>query len=279
MALISMAVYDTGTNNRAPLIKHTLESLLRTVDFNLHRAFLVINSSTEESAAHIGAFVRRTGAETLFLPENIGTARAINLAWKTRLPGEHAVKMDDDVVVNDARWADKLEDAINRDQRLGIIGLKRKDLLESPTAADPIWRSAFRALPHAPGQMCITVEVVNHVMGTCQMYSAALLDKIGYLYQPAKYGFDDSLSATRCRVAGFYNAFYCNVEIDHIDPGGNDYTQEKVDATKSGTDNNTEYHRLKAGYENGTIGIYYDEDGNNPTTLDSVNPRYNYSTR
>jgi len=98
------------------------------------------------------------------------------------------------------------------------------------------------------------VEYVNHVMGTCQMYSPELRAKIGYLYQPRLYGFDDSLAAIRCHVAGFKNAFLPHIEIDHIDPGGTAYQDWKH---KVSGEDMAEYNRLKHGYQTGQIPIYY----------------------
>ncbi len=208
----------------------------------------------------------------IWLPENIGTARAVNKGWKHRQPGEMCIKMDDDVVIHRAGWVDEMEEALQRDPKIGIIGLKRKDLWETPWHPDPTQRSAVMMLPHQAGQKWIIVEDVNHVMGTCQAYSPALLEKIGYLYQPRLYGFDDSLAAIRCKVAGFRSCFLHGYEIDHIDPGGDAYTQEKRDL--AGQDS-AEFHRIKAGYLNGTIGIYYDADGNNPTTVEQ--PGYKWT--
>lgn len=279
MSLISIAIFDTPENGRSELTRRTLESLLQTVDFTRHRVFLVVNAATPETEAAIDAF--RSGIiEMKYNPippdtnganfatatiirnkENKGTARAINRAWKHRQPGEHAIKMDNDVVIHRSGWVDEMEEAISRDPKIGIIGLKRKDLWETPWHPDPTQRSAMRMLPHEAGQKWIIVEDVNHVMGTCQMYNAALLDKIGYLYQPGLYGFDDSLAAIRCKVAGFTSCFLHGYEIDHIDPGGNEHTEWK--RRKAGEDS-PEYHRLKDGYLSGSISIYYDADGAQP---------------
>ena len=291
-----MAIFDTPENGRAELTRRTLESLTDTVDFYKHRLFLVINAATPETMAAIKTFSAKAVSRVHETPkaggvgmeaknpvtvirnsENVGTARAINQAWKHKYPGENAIKMDNDVVIHRSGWVDEMEEAISRDPRIGIIGLKRKDLWETPWHPNPDHRSTLRMLPHEAGQKWLIVEDVNHVMGTCQMYSAALLEKIGYLYQRGLYGFDDSLAAIRCKVAGFNSCFLQGVEIDHIDPGGNDFTQWKRD--KAGEDS-PEYHRLKAGYLNGTIGVYYDADGNNPTTLDTVErsvPRYSWA--
>lgn len=265
MALLSMCCYDTGANQRAPLIRQTLDSLLRTVDFSKHRIIIVVNASTEESAAHIADFLKQVGknGDAIWLPENVGTARGINKAWLTRQDGEHAIKMDDDVVIHSPGWVDEIEEAINRDPRIGIIGLKRKDLMEKPDAEEPRFRSTLELLPHQPGQRWIVVERVEHVMGTCQMFNAALLEKIGYFYQPRLYGFDDSLAAVRCRVAGFYNCFLPHYEIDHIDDGTTQYQEWKG---KHAWEDMAEYNRLKDGYVSGRIPIYYGPNGEQETT-------------
>ncbi len=280
-----MATYCTPTNGRAPLLKQTLDSLLQTVDFTRHRMFIIVNQATEESTEHLLAFQKALPfpdslESIIWLPENIGTARAINKAWALRLPGEHAIKMDDDVVVHRAGWVDEMEESIERANRIGIIGLKRKDLLESPNrpSGDP-FRSMLAEVPHTTGQKNLYIEIVEHVMGTCQMYSAALLDKIGYLYQPGLYGYDDSLAATRCKKSGFMSCFLCGVEIDHIDPGGNEYTQGKRDA--AGIDQ-AEYHRIRDAIESGRMGVYFDAECNN--VIEHHTPGYqfatvNYSTR
>jgi hypothetical protein len=77
----------------------------------------------------------------------------------------------------------------------------------------------------------MVVEDVNHVMGTCQGYSSALIDKIGYLYQGQDegkiYGLDDTLASFRAHLAGFRTVFIPHVDIDHVDPGQSQYTEWK----------------------------------------------------
>jgi predicted RecA/RadA family phage recombinase len=63
--------------------------------------------------------------------------------------------------------------------------LKRKDCWEHPEHEQPDLRSTLFMLPHQSGERWIVGERVFHVMGTCQMYNSAFLDKIGYLYQPS----------------------------------------------------------------------------------------------
>lgn len=264
MALIAMAVYDTPENNRGWMTAETLDSILNTVDFSRHRLFIVANAATEKTVDAISHAGRELGSrlEVIYTGENIGTARAINRAWVHRKPGEHAAKMDNDVRINSrgllASWVDIMEDAISRDPQIGIIGLKRKDCWETTDHPNEFYRSELIRLPHLPGQRWIDLEKVNHVMGTCQLYNSDLLDKIGYLYQPGLYGWDDVLAAVRCKVAGFYSCFLPAIDIDHIDPGETDYQQWKHLAAFK---DNNERQRLERGYKDGSISIYYGPNG------------------
>lgn len=228
--LIAMAVWDTVENNRTWMTEATLESLSRTMDWRKHRLIVVDNNSCEETQELLGY----AGLQGYPLPyillrnkENEGTAKAINRAWRYREPGEHCVKMDNDVIIRQAEWADWMEAVFARDPRIGICGLKRNDLEECPWAEKEEYRSTIRMLPHERGQRWLTVEQVRHVIGTCQGYSSALLDEIGYLVQPSVYGFDDSLAAVRAKVAGFQSVFLHGFEITHLDPGGDDYAAWK----------------------------------------------------
>ena len=225
--LIAMAVWDTEENGRTWMTGTTLGSLTKTVDFTKHRLIISDNGSCQATRDLYPVFSDII-EDVIYNGENIGTARAINKAWERRLPGEHAVKMDNDVVIHQAEWADWIEDAFSRDGTLGILGLKRNDLAENPWTEDN-FKSELRMLPHERGQRWIVVEEVRHVMGTCQAYSSALLDRIGFLAQPGVYGFDDSQSSIRAKVAGFKRAFLVGFEIDHIDPGGSAFSQWKID--------------------------------------------------
>lgn len=256
--LIAMAVWDTVENNRTWMTEATLESLSRTMDWRKHRLIVVDNNSCEETQELLGY----AGLQGYPLPyillrnkENLGTATAINRAWRLRDPGEHAVKMDNDVVIHQSGWADWMEDVFERDPTIGICGLKRCDLEECPWADKPEYRSTIRMLPHERGQRWLVVERVRHVIGTCQGYSSALLDKIGFLTQPSLYGFDDSLAAVRAKMAGFKSVFLHGFEITHLDPGGDDYAAWKRGQAEK---HFAGYNSDVVLYEAGIKDVYYD---------------------
>lgn len=267
MALIALAIYDTPENNRAWMTEATLNSLLETVDFTRHRVFLVVNASTDLTRQAISDFGANCPAlEVIYCDHNVGTARAINKAWKHRKPGEHCIKMDNDVVIHQRGWADLLEDAVEADTALGLIGLKRSDVCQREDHQDPFYRIQKRNLvvidrPIEFGRVTgsIKIEETADVMGTCVLHSSALLDEVGYLYQPGLYGFDDVLMCVRSICAGFYNAFlsWYHVTIDHIDPGNGEYQTWKH---RQAHEDSPEYHRLKHAYQTGAADLYCPAD-------------------
>lgn len=255
MSLIAMAVYCTEENKKDDYFVKSIRSVLRTTDLEHHRLFLSVNAATERTdriiadIAHSVTVIRNHA--------NIGTARAINKAWALRQPGEHCIKMDDDIVINNADWADNMEEAIRRDPLIGQVGLKRKDCWERPDHEGADWRSTLHMLPHQPGEPWRIIEKVKHVIGSCVMHSSALLDKVGYLYQPSLYGYDDVIMSHRSYIAGFYSCFLPHIDIDHIDDGRTPYQGWKE--KHSGEQTQKVIDIVHEMY-NGAKPIYYDHN-------------------
>lgn len=249
-----MAVFDTEDNGRTEYTKQTLESLAKTVDWNKHRLVVIDNGSCDKTVnaiykSEVGMF-----CDIIHNAENLGTAKAINQGIRLRKPGEHVVKLDNDCTTKYVEWLDELEEAADRDERIGIVALKRKDLCETPYHTEENFRSKLFMLPHEPGQRWIYAESVAHVMGTCTLLTSRLLDKVGYMTQLTKYGLDDFNISARSILSGFINCFLTHIEIEHLDNGGTEYTQWKIEeAAKKWT----ESCALVDAYKNGSEPIYY----------------------
>jgi GT2 family glycosyltransferase len=250
MSLIAMAVYDTEENGRTAYTKETLYCLLSTIDLTQHQVVVIDNNSCQETKDILKQYNQFFTIITL--SENIGTAKAINRGWKLRKGNEHLIKMDNDVVINYSNWVDEMEEYLEADPMIGILGLKRKDLMENPHRNDQ-WKTTLRMLPHKNGESWKIVEDADHIIGTCQMYNKALIKKIGGLIQPSIYGFDDTLSAIRCKLAGFKNSFIPHIDIDHIDTKENPYWQEKRILAQNDM---AEFNRMKEELINGKLSIY-----------------------
>lgn len=263
MALIVMAVYDTIENERTKFTQTCLKSLFETINLNKHEVCLVDNASCEETKRLLAMWKERSDeyyedrVRVITNSENIGTAKAVNKGLKLRKANQHTVKCDNDVVWHKKDWVDDMEEVLNRMPGIGILGLKRKDLLESPYAINTDQRSRLLEVPHEPGQKWYVVEDCKHVMGTCTMLNHKLLDRVGYFYQmDGLYGFDDSLLCVRSSVAGFMNCFLHGIEIDHIDPGGTDYTKWKE---KYAGEILSKYGQEEAAYKTGLKDVYHED--------------------
>ena len=252
MALIAMAVYDTKENGRSKYTKRTLESLHETVDFENHRLIIIDNNSCKETKNIISEFLTyaNKNVDVITNTENVGTAKAINQAWAYRKPNETVIKMDNDVVINNYGWVEEMELAMKLGN-YGILGLKRKDLMQSPTS-QAIWKTELKMLPHTKGDNWVVVEESEDVMGTVQMFHPSLTDKMGGLMQAGIYGFDDTLACIRAKLLGYKLAFLPHIDIDHIDIGGDAYTEWK---RKYASEKMEEFYKIKEGLINGTIPI------------------------
>ncbi len=253
MALIAMAVYSTAENGKDEYLEKTLQSLKDTVDFTKHRLILSVNGHTARTKVAFKYFAPIIHL-VLWNDTNIGTAEAINKAWYFRKQGENAVKMDDDVVIHSTDWLYLMEEAIRRDGTIGQVGLKRRDCMEFPGHDNQFYRSKLVMLEHKAGEKWITVEQVSHVMGTCVMHSDALLAKVGYLWQPGQYGFDDSFMSLRSKLAGFKNVFLTAVDIEHIDRGDTPFQKWKEDHASSYW---AEYHKVAREFQSGDRDLFY----------------------
>lgn len=256
MALIAMAVYCTEENKKDETLFKTLASLLPSVNWKKHRLMLSINAKTDQTVETLATF-KKIISKVIVNSSNIGTAKAINKVWQYAEECEPCIKMDDDVVINHIGWVDEMHEVLRRDPLIGVVGLKRKDCIENVNHTDPYYRSTLMQLPHEPGERWVVVEEAAHVMGTCQMYSPGLLDKIGYLYQPKQYGWDDVLACARSRAAGFKNVFLPHIDIDHIDEGKTPYQGWKE---RHAWEDVQLINKLMDGYADGTISYYYEAE-------------------
>lgn len=260
-----MAVYDTDDNERTQYTEQTLISFKNRVDFSKHRLIISDNGSCFLTHKLYNDY-KSIIFKVIENGSNIGTANAINKAWQLRQPGEFCIKIDNDVVIHHDNWIEDMEYVFKKDKSVGVVGLKRKDLGEWPLRTD-IWQSKIIPLQHESGERWMVIEEVNHLMGTCNMYSPDILDIIGYLYQPTVYGFDDTFSSLRVKLAGYRNVFLIHINIDHIDTGTSVFSDWKRNhASETWND----FEKIQAQYKFGERGIYYNGIGYETITENGV---------
>lgn len=235
MALIGMCIHSTEENGRITWSEATLKCLAETVDFNKHRLGIINNASSERMCGIIDDFAKRfevwfpdTDLIIIDHEENVGTARGHNSLMGLAL-GDSYIKIDDDLDIPYGGWVDEMVEAIKRDPSIGILGLKRYDLEQSPNAEKPQYLSTLEMLPREKGMSWIVAEFAEDIIGTCTMYNPKLIEKIGGLFQISNYSFDDYNYCQRSLLAGFRNAFLPHIPIFHLDDGQNPYIGWKQD--------------------------------------------------
>lgn len=272
MALVTMVIHCTKQNDRLQYAKKAIESLCLSTDRDRDDIHFVINGGDfiPEIRDYIDSFRsnNRGNITVIVSQENLGTARGINLSWVHRKPGQHAIKIDDDIILDCRKgWINKLEEAVERmarfrelnndvfPQEVGILGLKRNDCGESMYRSD--WGSSrLWEVPHFPGERWLVVEEVKHVMGSCCLYSAKLLDKIGYMYQGKNlYGYDDTLMCSRARAVKLFTGFLLGLDIHHIDPGDTIAAEAKRQSASGEVAQWCVEQSRK--YESGVISVYH----------------------
>lgn len=215
------------THNRLALTQACWRGLCATTTPAEVEVVFVDNGSTDDTPAWLAELQAHQPArlkQVLFLRQNVGTARAINRAWRLRQPDQAALKLDNDAVIRTPGWIPAMLHLFEQIPTLGLLGLKRRDLgeraahpAERPPLA-PSLRSTLYEL--ADGTL---FEVSPHVLGTCTLYAPRALERIGDLYQMQDrgnlYGFDDALACLRLKLTGLQSAFLRGFEIEHIDPG------------------------------------------------------------
>ena len=180
-----MASYVTETNNRLEYAKDTLLDLLATVDFTKHELFISDNGSCQVMLDYYEWFKHRFNnlfpKENLtisFNGKNLGTAEAVNLGIRERKPNQYVIKIDSDVTIGKIGWVDDMEECFDRYPNLGILGLKRTELIQHPEHENPAYRTQLKFLPHERGDSWVIIEICKDIIGTCTMFSPQLLDKV-----------------------------------------------------------------------------------------------------
>ena len=247
-----MATHATTDNERTDLVESTLDHLMG-IDLDAHRIIVSDNGSNYQIQNTLSKLEILGRIQVIRNGSNIGTAKAINKVIALRRPGEIVCKADDDIIVPDMHWPDLAEWVMHQEPLIGILGLKRKDLEESPTNPNGMFRSRLAFAKREKGDAWVVVEHARSIIGTCIMMSPALLNTVGFLHQPGVYGYDDVDISLRARLAGFHTAFLPSVEILHPDPGGSQFCQWKIDeASKQGV----EWSRAEASYISGETPLY-----------------------
>ena len=186
----------------------TLSALLETGAFEQAQVVIFDNGSTDGTADAIrGLFAEGLAPYGLvFYGRNIGCPRALNsILHHYRKPGQHFIKVDNDVRLLTNDWVRLLCDFPDAHPDVAMVGPWYKEL-ETGYQGRVLEKheSWWRVYP---------------IIGHCVMHRGAFLDRTGFfdvLAPDHLYGFEDLLMAHRAGALGFKCAVSLDVQMENI---------------------------------------------------------------
>jgi hypothetical protein len=196
--------------NRCDETIATLRSLQTTSAFDDAEVVVWDNNSVDGTAEKLRHLVQSGFLQwdrVFFSQENIGCPRALNaLLHSWRRPGQHFMKVDNDVVLETKGWVGKLVAFLGEHREVALASAWYDEL------ADESQRGRFRARHDG------WLEVFP-IVGHCVIHRGAFLDRTGYfdvLAPDHLYGFEDLLMAHRVAAMKLKCAVVPDVRLRNI---------------------------------------------------------------
>lgn len=181
------------TYNRLEYTRQALEVLQLSAGFP-HVLTVVDNNSQDGTREYLQGLRDQGSIKNLvLLEENVGLARATNLAWSLEPEAAYLMRVDNDIVMQRDGWLKAMVDTFEQTWQLGVLGY----------SLEPV------SYPLVRLENGLSLRVKNgNVGGGCMMISRRVFDKIGYLCEEyGYYGEDDADYGARVMVTGLLNAY------------------------------------------------------------------------
>ncbi|RKY14061.1 MAG: hypothetical protein DRP52_01090 [Planctomycetota bacterium] len=194
--------------NREKETEITIRSLYQTGAMDEAEVWVVDNNSSDGTADMLMGLVAEgiiKDRQTTLMMQNMGCPKALNWVLAKRRPGQHFIKVDNDVRFLTPGW----------------VGKMTKFLADYPTAAmvSP-WYSELE--DSNQGRLIArhgTWDRYWPVVGHCCIHSGELLDQVGFfdvLVFDHLYGFEDLLMCHRAGYLGYICAVMREVKCEMI---------------------------------------------------------------
>ena len=193
------------TFNRLEFTKSSIASVLQFTCFP-HVLTVVDNGSTDGTVEYLQA-MKKEGIITnlILLKENVGVAKASNLAWSQEPEAEYYMKYDNDIVIQKPHWLERMVEAIDASHDLAMVGYN--------------FEPKSYLLQTINGQQ--VRPKVGNLGGACVLIPKRTEERLGFWCEEyGLYGEEDADYGFRIRLSGLQHAYMEDEQIGVHLPAG-----------------------------------------------------------
>lgn len=193
------------TFNRLEFTKQAIAALLQYTCFP-HVITVVDNGSTDGTPEYLQALHKQGFITNLILlPENVGIAKASNLAWSQAPDAEYCLKLDNDIVIQKPGWLSKMVEVIDHIPELGAIAYSFEPV------SYPV--REIRGIPIRPKD--------GNLNGACTLIPKRTHQTLGFWCEDyGLYGEEDADYGLRIQLQGLQNAYMDDEKVGLHLPAG-----------------------------------------------------------
>ncbi|MHB8057203.1 MAG: FkbM family methyltransferase [Desulfuromonadaceae bacterium] len=216
------------TFNRLDFTRQAIDALLFHTDHPY--TLTVVDNNSQDGTREYLLFQKQKGIikNLVLLDENVGIAKASNLAWSLEPKADYYLKLDNDIIIRKKGWLTAMVEIIDRLPQVGAVAYNFE-----PTSYPIQTINGCR----------IRIKPQGNLGGACILIPMRTHEKLGFWCEDyGLYGEEDYDYGIRIRLAGLENAYMEDEEIGFHLPAGraaiidactfraHDGVEEKLDA-------------------------------------------------
>lgn len=194
------------TFNRLEFTRRAISSVLKFTD-HPYVLTVVDNASTDGTRDYLKHMQREGLIDNLILlDENVGVAKASNLAWHQEPGASHYLKFDNDIVIRKPGWLGTMVCVVDRVPRIGVLAYNFEPVSYPLSILEGV---------------AVRVKPIGNLGGACILVPQRTRELLGVWCEDyGLYGEEDRDYGFRVSTAGLVNAYMEDEDIgDHLPAG------------------------------------------------------------
>ncbi|MGZ7080452.1 MAG: glycosyltransferase [Thermoanaerobaculia bacterium] len=207
--------------NQWPLTRRLLESLSANTDLSRCEVLVVDNGSEDETPAELA---KLQWLRVIRNAQNLGFVRGNNIAIAAASPRNDLILLNNDVLIEQPDWLERLQQCAYSDDTIGIVGtrltLPDGRLLHAGTyiLPDTCWGQQIGSLETDLGQYSDS-RTVRGIVFACAYIKREVIDAIGGLSEDYRSYFEDTDYCLRAAQRGWQTVCCGSVTLTHDQHG------------------------------------------------------------